>query len=76
MKFTLWALCPPAVLFLIAILGTGPASQTDVFKFLALVAMIWGCVAFGVTVVYWIVRVVRRAAGDGSRTQQYQPPRY
>jgi hypothetical protein len=76
MKFTLWAICPPLALFIGAALAGVPDPKNTGAGMLGLFALFWLWAAGSITVIYWIVRVVRRAFSDGSRTQQYPPPRY
>jgi threonine/homoserine/homoserine lactone efflux protein len=64
MAFTVKVFIPPAILFLICLLMQAQHPKTDSGLGFGAIALVWVWVAIPVVVLYWIVRLVKRATRD------------
>jgi hypothetical protein len=67
MKFTLWATAAPLAVLALSYLLSGGNGKADVATIGSMIGVPWLFVGCPAVVLYWIVRLVRRAAADGRR---------
>ena len=71
MKFTAWALCPPLALFLFYCYELSLHPKDKTWINIGVFSLAWVWIAFCITVVYWIVRIARRAMRDSGPHPRY-----
>lgn len=72
MGFTLKALVPPALLFIVSFLMHVSNPRTDSGAAIGVIAVIWLWLAIPVVVLYWGARIWKRATRDSADTHLYR----
>ncbi len=73
MKFTFWAVIVPFLLFGLDLIVEGKPHGFFHWSTTQNIAGIWFWCGLPLTVIYWIVRLVRHAWGDGDRQATPRP---